>query len=196
MVVEIVITVVVEIVGNSPNNHLNYCPFRGSFFVLSSVNHCKKKNQTIILILILHTTTMKQLFIPLCVSVLLLSACVKTGVAPVEEKTLDTAAPQQAEIKPTVTAPPVVPSEIIKPTKEETTKESYTAAEVATHKNGLSCWLILDNKVYDVTTFIAKHPGGEAILRGCGKDATQMFAKHPESAKEMKEKFYIGDLKS
>lgn len=73
--------------------------------------------------------------------------------------------------------------------------KSYTAAEVATHKNGLSCWLILDNKVYDVTAFIAKHPGGDAILKGCGKDATQMFARHPESAKEMKENFYIGDLK-
>ncbi len=73
--------------------------------------------------------------------------------------------------------------------------KSYTAAEVAEHSNGQSCWLILDNKVYDVTTFIGKHPGGEAILKGCGKDATKMFAKHPESAKAMKEQFYIGDLK-
>jgi cytochrome b involved in lipid metabolism len=50
--------------------------------------------------------------------------------------------------------------------------------------------------VYDVTTFIGKHPGGEAILKGCGKDATQMFSRHPESAKALKEQFYIGDLKS
>lgn len=135
---------------------------------------------------------MKKVIIPLFITTLLLSACVKTVTAPVEEKTLDTA-PQQAEVKPTVTTPPVVPVET-KPVKESGTK-SYTTAEVATHKNGLSCWLILDSKVYDVTSFITKHPN-DAILRGCGKDATQMFARHPESAKEMKEQFYIGDLKS
>jgi len=136
---------------------------------------------------------MKKVFIPLILATLSLSACVKTVTTPAEEKTLDTT-PQQAEVKSTVTTPPVVPAET-KPVKESGTK-SYTTAEVATHKNGLSCWLILDSKVYDVTSFITKHPGGEAILRGCGKDATQMFARHPESAKEMKENFYIGDLKS
>lgn len=136
---------------------------------------------------------MKKVFTPLILATLSLGACVKTVTTPAEEKTLDTA-PQQAEVKSTVTTPPVVPVEA-KPVKESGTK-SYTTAEVATHKNGLSCWLILDNKVYDVSSFITKHPGGEAILRGCGKDATQMFARHPESAKEMKENFYIGDLKS
>jgi cytochrome b involved in lipid metabolism len=135
---------------------------------------------------------MKKVFIPLILATLSLSACVKTVTTPAEEKTLDTA-PQQAEVKSTVTTPPVVSVET-EPVKESGTK-SYTTAEVATHKNGLSCWLILDNKVYDVTSFITKHPN-DAILRGCGKDATQMFARHPESAKEMKENFYIGDLKS
>jgi cytochrome b involved in lipid metabolism len=46
-----------------------------------------------------------------------------------------------------------------------TTAKSYTATEVAGHADSTSCWLILDNKVYDVTTFIPKHPGGEAILK-------------------------------
>jgi cytochrome b involved in lipid metabolism len=85
-----------------------------------------------------------------------------------------------------------VPNDI--KTVENDAIRSYTATEVATHKNGLSCWMILDNKVYDVTSFISKHPN-DAILKGCGKDATQMFARHPESAKEMKEQFYIGELK-
>lgn len=127
------------------------------------------------------------------VTALFLTACVKTVTPPVEEKTVDPT-PQEAEVKSTVTAPPVVPAET-KPVKVDTTTKSYTAAEVATHGNGLSCWLILDNKVYDVTAFISKHPS-DAILRGCGKDATQMFARHPEGAKEMKEQFYIGELKS
>lgn len=107
-----------------------------------------------------------------------------------------------------LTQKPLRPSETTTPTAvviKETTPDkatptpsakSFTAAEVAQHSSGTSCWLILSAKVYDVTTFIGKHPGGEAILRGCGKDATQMFSKHPESAKAMKEQFYIGDLKS
>lgn len=136
---------------------------------------------------------MKKVFIPLIPRyIITLSMCEKTVTTPAEEKTLDTA-PQQAEVNSNVTTPPVVSVET-EPVKESGTK-SYTTAEVATHKNGLSCWLILDNKVYDVTSFITKHPN-DAILRGCGKDATQMFARHPESAKKMKENFYIGDLKS
>ena len=94
------------------------------------------------------------------------------------------------------TAPANVPAtDNTVPTDGQDAPRSYTTAEVATHKNGLSCWMILDNKVYDVTTYISKHPN-DAILKGCGKDATQMFARHPESAKEMKEQFYIGELKS
>jgi cytochrome b involved in lipid metabolism len=88
-----------------------------------------------------------------------------------------------------------VPIPIDIPVHTPATGKSYTTEEVAGHNTGASCWLILDKKVYDVTSFIPKHPGGEAILRGCGKDATQMFAGHSASAKAMKEQFYIGDLK-
>jgi cytochrome b involved in lipid metabolism len=106
--------------------------------------------------------------------------------------------------KSTVAMPNLPPSEAqeaiktpIEADKTEQTilSKSYTATEVATHANSESCWLILDKKIYDVTSFIGKHPGGESILRGCWKDATQMFSRHPESAKAMKEQFYIGDLK-
>jgi cytochrome b involved in lipid metabolism len=71
---------------------------------------------------------------------------------------------------------------------------SYTAAEVSTHATKDDCWLILDNGVYDVTSFIPSHPGGDKILRGCGQDATAMFSQHPESAKALKEQFKIGEL--
>lgn len=75
-----------------------------------------------------------------------------------------------------------------------TNTQSYTATEVSTHATKDDCWLILDGGVYDVTSFIPRHPGGDKILRWCGKDATQMFAKHPDSAKAMKEQFKIGEL--
>merc|ERR1712193_202697 len=39
-----------------------------------------------------------------------------------------------------------------------------------------SCWVILNDKVLDVTTFLKDHPGGElAILTFGGKDATEEF---------------------
>ena len=37
-------------------------------------------------------------------------------------------------------------------------------------------WIICTGKVYDVTDYISKHPGGRAtIMEGVGKDATNMF---------------------
>lgn len=56
----------------------------------------------------------------------------------------------------------------------------YTMSEVAKHNNINDCWLVIQNKVYDVTSFIPQHPGGNEILKGCGKDATSMFERQPE----------------
>merc|ERR1712166_1355550 len=51
-----------------------------------------------------------------------------------------------------------------------------TMAEVAKHNTKASCWVVLDGKVLDVTSFLADHPGGElAILTFAGKDATEDF---------------------
>ena len=37
--------------------------------------------------------------------------------------------------------------------------------------------MIVDDQVYNVTSYIKSdmHPGGNNILKGCGKDATLMF---------------------
>lgn len=117
-------------------------------------------------------------------------------IAPVEttEKTVGVDANTTQETP--VTTPEKTTTVTATPEPEKPTTKSYTAAEVATHNSASSCWLILDAKVYDVTKFIPSHPGGKDILKGCGKDATQMFSRHPESAKSMKEQFYIGDLKA
>lgn len=37
-------------------------------------------------------------------------------------------------------------------------------AEVAKHNSRKSCWILLDSNVYDVTSFLSKHPGGAAMI--------------------------------
>ncbi|KAI5801971.1 FMN-dependent dehydrogenase-domain-containing protein [Pyronema domesticum] len=48
--------------------------------------------------------------------------------------------------------------------------------EVAKHNSPSSCWVIIHNNVYDVTTFLSSHPGGSSIiLRYAGLDATSEY---------------------
>ncbi|KAF2108048.1 mitochondrial cytochrome-like protein b2 [Lophiotrema nucula] len=58
---------------------------------------------------------------------------------------------------------------------------SLDGAEVAKHNSRKSCWIVLDSKVYDITSFLSKHPGGAAtLLKQAGSDATTEFKKyHP-----------------
>jgi cytochrome b involved in lipid metabolism len=61
------------------------------------------------------------------------------------------------------------------PEKTEVT-QSYTLAEVATHADASSCFTIVRTNVYNLTSWINKHPGGsKAILALCGKDGTSLF---------------------
>ena len=62
---------------------------------------------------------------------------------------------------------------------QETATQTYSMDQVATHDSSDSCWLVIQGQVYDVTPFISNHPGGEAILEGCGQDATILFNTRP-----------------
>jgi len=61
---------------------------------------------------------------------------------------------------------------------------TYSLAEVAKHSSESDCWTMIDNKVYNVTSFISSHPGGEEILRACGKDATTLFKQRKTDSGE------------
>lgn len=73
---------------------------------------------------------------------------------------------------------------------------TYTATDVASHNSSRSCWSIIDDKVYDFTSWVEKHPGGpEAILKICGIDGTEILHKqHGTSKDTMLTPYYIGDL--
>lgn len=52
----------------------------------------------------------------------------------------------------------------------------YNWEEIAKHTEQEDCWIVISNKVIDVTSFLKSHPGGRwIILEYAGKDATQAF---------------------
>ncbi|KAG7979085.1 hypothetical protein I3843_05G112600 [Carya illinoinensis] len=73
----------------------------------------------------------------------------------------------------------------------------YTMQETSQHNSKEDCWVVIDGKVYDVSSYLDEHPGGDdVVLAATGKDATDDFedAGHSESAKELMETFCIGEL--
>lgn len=74
----------------------------------------------------------------------------------------------------------------------------YTVFDVAEHSSEDDCWLIIDNRVYDVTQFVEEHPGGAIIAQSAGDDATSLFEDvgHSDEAYKMLQQYYIGDLVS
>lgn len=69
--------------------------------------------------------------------------------------------------------------------------------EVKTHNSIISAWLVIHNKVYDITKFLEDHPGGEEVLlEQAGKDSTEAFEDvgHSSDARILAEEYLIGEL--
>jgi cytochrome b involved in lipid metabolism len=77
--------------------------------------------------------------------------------------------------------------------------KSYTASDVASHNNQSSCWTIVNGNIYDLTSYINSHPGGQrAIDSICGVNGTGAFDnQHGGASKPEKvlQSFLIGPLK-
>ncbi|KAK3337659.1 hypothetical protein B0T19DRAFT_455548 [Cercophora scortea] len=74
---------------------------------------------------------------------------------------------------------------------------TYSLAEVQQHNKADDIWIVLHNKVYDVSKYLEDHPGGSAILRDvAGKDATVEFEDvgHSQEANDELVHFLVGDL--
>lgn len=73
--------------------------------------------------------------------------------------------------------------------------KEYTMEEVRRHNNPESCWLVVRGRVYDVTSFVPKHPGSaKAILKHAGTDATTDFDFHSSGAQNLWQTHLIGYL--
>ena len=76
-------------------------------------------------------------------------------------------------------------------------KRAISLDEVKKHSKKDDAWTIIENKVYNISSWIPKHPGGEIIMQAVGKDATQLFLNnnHPSYVKKtILPKYYIGNL--
>jgi len=90
--------------------------------------------------------------------------------------------------------------EIKKVEQETPKKSSFSISDVAKHNNENDCWIVIDGKVYDVTSYIESHPGGRVMANFCGQDGSLAFATkgknkpHSPAAYEILKTLYIGDL--
>lgn len=65
---------------------------------------------------------------------------------------------------------------------ETADQEAYTVDEVKDHNSKDDCWTIINGNVYDITSYVPRHPGGDEILRACGEDGTSLFTQRQDSS--------------
>lgn len=86
-------------------------------------------------------------------------------------------APTPTSFANDVTQPPT-------PTPAPTPKPgTYTMADVEARNTPEACWTVIQGSVYDLSTWVSRHPGGENPIKNlCGKDGSDRFErKHGSS---------------
>jgi cytochrome b involved in lipid metabolism len=80
--------------------------------------------------------------------------------------------------------------------------------EISKHNKQSDCWMLIDGKVYDITSYFGEHPGGNSNMSAtCGTDATSAYMTkdpnassgsrgqdHSSKAKNLLSDYYLGDL--
>ncbi|TVY19048.1 putative cytochrome b5 [Lachnellula arida] len=73
-----------------------------------------------------------------------------------------------------------------------------TYAQVAEHASKKDLYLVIHDKVYNTSSFVDEHPGGEEVLLDVGgQDATEAFEDvgHSDEAREILDGLLVGTLK-
>ncbi len=80
-------------------------------------------------------------------------------------------------------------------------QKNITKAELAQNNNDTSCWVSVKTKVYNVTPYLPKHPGGKAeLLKNCGSELDPKSMSHKggeftsDRIQEILKPFAIGSL--
>ena len=114
-----------------------------------------------------------------------------------QNKTSVPVAVPTTSVKPTDT-PSIAPSSSISQPAATPAPTSVTlnTSEVTKHNSESDCWMIINNKVYDVTSYISSHPDGTRSITGyCGKEATSAFGGHSSYANQLLVQYFVGDLR-
>ncbi|BGP43104.1 fatty acid alpha-hydroxylase [Rhodotorula kratochvilovae] len=90
------------------------------------------------------------------------------------------------------------------PTEQRASKRSriYLREDVARHNKAGDCWVVCNDKIYDVSHFVDDHPGGDdLILAWAGKDVTAIMDdpaehSHSDSAYVLLDEYLVGRLGS
>ncbi|KAK5737325.1 hypothetical protein LTR17_006742 [Elasticomyces elasticus] len=76
--------------------------------------------------------------------------------------------------------------------------KELTYSDVSEHTSKKDLYLVVHDKVYNCSSFVDEHPGGEEVLLDVGgQDATEAFEDvgHSDEAREILEGLLIGNLK-
>merc|ERR1712087_557203 len=79
----------------------------------------------------------------------------------------------------------------------QTMTKTYRLSEIKSHNTKKSSWMVIHNKVYNITDFISDHPGGEEVLLDlAGQECTEAFEDigHSNDARDILADLFIGDL--
>ena len=137
---------------------------------------------------------------------LTLRAHITTNTPQTKEPSLVSLLPKELLSTPAnnvvTTAPKKNTAPVVKPTTPKTTPtiaNEYTMTQVMTHNSSTSCWTVVSESVYDVTSFINKHPGGSGAIKSlCGKDGTSSFENQHDGQRRPEQELAslkIGTLK-
>jgi len=76
--------------------------------------------------------------------------------------------------------------------------EEFSFSQVAEHATKKDLYVVIDGKVYNVSSFVDEHPGGEEVLLDvAGQEATEAFEDvgHSDEARGILDGMLIGTLK-
>ena len=75
-------------------------------------------------------------------------------------------------------------------------RNTVTRCQIQRHATLQSAWVVVEDRVYDLTKYLPKHPGGKkSILRNSGgRDCSIDFAWHPKSAQRTWKRYAIGTV--
>ncbi|KAJ5221147.1 uncharacterized protein N7469_010034 [Penicillium citrinum] len=76
--------------------------------------------------------------------------------------------------------------------------KEFTLQEVSGHNTKKDLYMVIHDKVYDCTSFVDEHPGGEEVLLDVGgQDGSEAFEDvgHSDEAREILDGLLVGSVK-